>query len=282
MEERIERSTIPLWLLLGFGISSIGGPLALVSLYLRDILGASTQYLLPASVLAVILFLFPIIAWYNYSKKIASSGGLYEFVRRSVGERVARVQGVLWILSYLLYLPYTVTYIVFYILPAIFPLSPVYLYLMEVFLPVVLCALVFSGKKPTLVFLSFIAIIQMILVVVLSAYISSHVGLSIAPIGKVNPFSLSTVSLGVSGLFVCSSLLLFLGGEAEGGAESIRRGLVYSFIVASLLLILFALASSSVYTSVSKNEAPGFTLALLYANAAFAYLLGIFALLIAN
>jgi amino acid transporter len=41
------------------------------------------------------------------SAEIASSGGLYTFVERAAGRRVALAHGVAWILSYFLDLPFT-------------------------------------------------------------------------------------------------------------------------------------------------------------------------------
>ena len=44
-----------------------------------------------------------------YQREIASDGGLYAFIERAAGRRVALVQGGIWTISYFLYLAYTVT-----------------------------------------------------------------------------------------------------------------------------------------------------------------------------
>ena len=67
------------------------------------------------------LFAAPLLIWWRYSAEIASDGGLYAFVERAAGRRVALVQGCIWTFSYFLYLPFTVTYLVYDQLPESFP-----------------------------------------------------------------------------------------------------------------------------------------------------------------
>src|SRR5207245_11265941 len=81
--------------------------------------GASSACL--TVVMATLLFVFPLAIWYRYSERIASSGGLYAFVEAATGPTVARVQAGFWIISYFLYLVYTVPYIFYDLLPVIFP-----------------------------------------------------------------------------------------------------------------------------------------------------------------
>ena len=53
--------------------------------------------------------------------KIASGGGLSAFVEAAVGRRAAVVHGWIWAFAYFLYLPYTVTFVVYDLLPPVFP-----------------------------------------------------------------------------------------------------------------------------------------------------------------
>jgi amino acid transporter len=94
-------------LLAGFAFSAIGGPLALTALLIPDAAGgegiASIGRLLTLAGAA--LFAGPMLVWWRFSAEIASSGGLYTFVERAAGRRVALAHGAAWTLSYFLCLP---------------------------------------------------------------------------------------------------------------------------------------------------------------------------------
>ena len=68
-----------------------------------------------------LLFVPALLVWYRYSEHIASDGGLYEFVRQAAGPRWAKAQALFWIISYFLYLPATITQVVYEIVPVAFP-----------------------------------------------------------------------------------------------------------------------------------------------------------------
>jgi amino acid transporter len=67
------------------------------------------------------LFAAPLLIWWRFSEQIASSGGLYAFTEAAIGRRGAMVQGGLWVISYVLYVSYTVTQVVYDLLPVPFP-----------------------------------------------------------------------------------------------------------------------------------------------------------------
>jgi hypothetical protein len=109
-------------LVAGFAISAIGGPLALTALLVPDAAGPGGISSLGLVTLAgVALFAAPMLVWWRFSGEIASSGGLYTFVERAAGRRVALAHGAAWILSYFLYLPFTVTELVYDQIPESFP-----------------------------------------------------------------------------------------------------------------------------------------------------------------
>lgn len=121
--------------LFGFAISATGGPLALAMLYLSQNAHIPGALLVHATLGGILLFLAPLLVWVRYARTIASAGGLTAFVRAATNQRIARIHGVLWSVSYLSYLPYTVTYIFFYLYSAILPTSTTVLNLTEVGLP---------------------------------------------------------------------------------------------------------------------------------------------------
>src|SRR5690242_2249653 len=110
---------IPPWLLFGFALAS-NAPLAVMSLF-----PAAAFQAMPAAgltaLLAIVTFAFPLLVWYRYSEEIVSAGGLFAFVEAAVGRPLALVQAGIWTVSYFLYLPYTVTEVVYDQLPVVFP-----------------------------------------------------------------------------------------------------------------------------------------------------------------
>ncbi|MDE1823518.1 MAG: APC family permease [Candidatus Micrarchaeota archaeon] len=275
-----DAKTVPDYLLLGFALSSIGGPLALIALYIIGASGPALNSLGMAALIGALLFVFPLFIWYNYSKKIASSGGLYEFVRQAAGEKVAKIQGWIWAFSYFLYLPYTVVYVVFYLIPDIFVVPRSYLYVLEIALPLILIAMVILSKKISLLFLFFGAILQLLVIIVLVWFVTSHTGISVATLAP-NAGALDVFGGGfaVATLFICLDLPLFLGGEIKNGRKILGKVMVASFaLVAAFVVIAAVLIPAGVTQRVASDAIPGFVLAKMYSNPAFAATVGIFVL----
>lgn len=284
MDKTIAKNSVPEYLIYGFAISTIGGPAALIAINLIGAAGSSLQSLILQSVLAALIFLCPLMVWYRYSKKVASSGGLYSFVKSAAGEKVAKIQGYVFMISYFLYLPYTVTFIVYYLLPVIFPGSMAYAPFLEIIIPMAIVAIILSGIRKSLVFLSSSSILQISLLIILMVVLFWKVNIS--TVSVLAPSS-SAVSLFRGGgsialFFICASLTPFLGGEAKGGGKTIRKALVYSFAVVAVLLILISIPISAVPNSIIANSAksnlPGFGVFSYYTNSWFAALVGIFAM----
>ncbi len=100
--------------------------------------------------LGAALYAFPLLVWVRYSEEIVSAGGLAAFVEAAVGRRTALVQAAIWAFSYFLYLPYTVTDIVYEMLADVFPGIEPWRWLIELLLPVAIVALVLLGTRPVL------------------------------------------------------------------------------------------------------------------------------------
>src|SRR5262249_57373689 len=111
----------------------------------------------------------PLAIWLAYSKRIASSGGLTAFVDAATGRTAARAQALVWIVSYFLYLPYTVTCVVYDVVAVVFPgLSP-YRASLELVLPAAIVVLVVAPLSAVLVLVSAVALGRLVLVVLLPA-----------------------------------------------------------------------------------------------------------------
>lgn len=105
----------------GIAVASVGGPLAIVALYMPQSVADTRESAGLVAVVAAAIFALPIVVWRRYAAEIAGSGGLYSFVEAAVGKWPARVEGVIWAFSYFLYMPYTVVFVVYDVLGVAFP-----------------------------------------------------------------------------------------------------------------------------------------------------------------
>jgi len=162
-----------------------------------------------ATVIAIIAFSAPVAIWVLYSRRIASTGGLTAFVEAAAGVGVARVQAAIWAVSYALYLPFTVTDVVYDHLPVVFPGLTGWRTELELILPVAITVLVLLRVTVALGLLLISAVVQLGLLLALGVIELSNAAQpahSLAPHGGAN--RLCDGGLGLSRLFVCASLPL--------------------------------------------------------------------------
>lgn len=280
MQDKIERESIPDWLLYGFAIASIGGPLALVTLNFFSSSYAAGTYSLYATLLGILIFIAPLAVWYRYSKSIASSGGLYTFVEKALGRKAANVQGWIWLVSYFLYLPYTVSYITYELLPAVFSNITPYLPFVEIGMSIVIVAAMLLSIRKMLYFIFATAMLQLIIIVAIAyAMLSGGFVHSLASPGGASLLALLNGTLLISLLFVCASLPLFLGGEVKGGARSIRKALVLSFVVTAIFLVIGSVAFLNATSQQAGLDFPGFSILGSGVGAGFAYFVAAFTII---
>ena len=163
-----------------------------------------------------------------FSDEIASAGGLYAFVELAAGRRLACVQGAVWTLSYFLYLPFTVTELVYDQIPASFPGIRAYQTPIEVAAPVPLVAAVLAAERGLMAAMVAGAAVQIGLSLALGAVVLNHSGSgagAFAAHGDAR--DLASGAGNVSLLFVCAGLPLFLGGEVAGGGRTLRRTIAH-------------------------------------------------------
>jgi hypothetical protein len=262
-------------LFVGFGIAATGGPLALAALYVPGAVSSVSSIGLVA-VLAVVAFGIPVAVWHRYSQTVVSSGGLFAFVDAAVGRPVALVQGGVWIISYFLYLPYTITYIVYDLLPVVLPGLDPYRPFLEVALPLAISALALVRIRRALVLVAVIAIFQLGVLVALVVVGTAHVGV---PTGVFRAHGQAALvahrAAAVSLLFVCTSLPLFLGGETTGRSPTVRRGLAAGFILSGMFVTLGVLPWAHADSSVLRAPIPGVTLAQAAGGHLFATVVGL-------
>jgi hypothetical protein len=218
----------------------IGGPLALAAIYVPDAAGTRSPGLLTLA--GALLYAAPLTVWLRYSRDIVSSGGLAAFVEASAGRRLGYAQAAVWAFSYFLYLPYTVTDIVYEMLAGLFPGIAPWRWLLELTLPLALVGVVLLGTMPAMRVLFASAALQLAILLVLGFARIRDAGAPAA--GFTHPHHLVRGGAAVSLLLVCGSLPIFLGAEAAGGGRTLRRSLVIAAVVvpAYVLFAVFPLA----------------------------------------
>jgi hypothetical protein len=251
-------------LFVGFAIASIGGPLALPSMLPGT---AGDEGIASAGlvvVLALAVFTAPLVLWLVYSRRVVSPGGLSAFVEAAAGRRAALVHGWIWSIAYFLYLPYTITYVVYDVLPPIFPGIAAYRRPLELVLPLAIVLLVLAPVRWTLVALLVVGVAQLVLMFVLGGVELSHVPARLAASPEVDPTGRAVG--GTALLFVCASLPLYLGTEVRGGSRTVRWGLAAALGVVGLGFIVSALPLATVPGGLLQFPVPAATVALYYSG----------------
>ena len=255
-------------------MASIGGPLALAAIYLPHAGDMRSAGLL--AVLGAALYGLPLLVWLRYSDEIVSAGGLAAFVEAAVGRRAALVQAAIWSFSYFLYLPYTVTDIVYEMLDNVFPgLTPWRPYL-QVALPVAIVGFVLLRLSVVLSVLLASAAAQLLLVLALGFVTIKHAG---APLSSFThlPHSAGLVrgSSNIALLFLCGSLPLFLGPEIAGRGRVVRRALPAAGVLVAAYLVFAAFPFAGVDPRLIHDDLPGYAIATAYSSRAFAVAIGL-------
>ncbi len=240
-------------------VTATGGPLALAVLYVPGLLGDETRG--SAGVVAVLgaaLFVPPLLVWLRYSRVVRGPGGLTAFVMAGVGTGIARVQAGLWVLSYLLYLVYTSTYVAYDIVPAVSgsasgTVRPV----AQMLTAVVVVGVAMLPLRRSTPALSVLAVGQLVLVGALVAVEISQRSAAAAAATAAQPREVLVAGGNLSILFVCSSLPLFLGGEVRGGGRTVRTGLARGWAVAAAATALATVPLAFVPPGLLDAALPG-------------------------
>jgi amino acid transporter len=214
--------------------------------------------------LALAVFAAPLLLWLVYSRRVVSPGGLTAFVETAAGRGAALVHGWIWAFAYFLYLPYTVTFVVYDVLTPIFPGLHPYRWVLELVLPVAIVLLVLAPVRVALASLLLVGLAQLVLMLVLGGVTLKHV-----PVRLAHEPSLDPIGRGVGGtalLFICASLPLYLGAEVRGGSRTVRRGLVAAVAVVGACFFVAALPLATVPGALRDFPVPAATIAKYYSG----------------
>jgi hypothetical protein len=270
MDAKAGRTLSPA-LFAGFAVASIGGPLALAVIYVPGAADMRSAGLV--TLLGALLYAAPLLVWVRFSRDVVSPAGLAGFVEAAAGRRLALVQAAVWAFSYFLYLPYTVTDIVYEMLAVVFPGIEPWRPLLEVVIPVAIVALVLAGTLPALRVLALSAVLQLGILVVLGAAVIHHVGAPSASFTHAHALRPGAANIAL--LFVCGSLPLFLGAEVVGGSRTIRRMLPIAGIVAAAYVLFAVFAFAAVDPALRNAELPGYAIAGAYSGRTLAIVVGV-------
>lgn len=251
-------------LFVGFAIASIGGPLALPN-FLPGTAGdegiASSGLVV---LLALVVFAAPLVLWLVYSRRVVSAGGLSAFVEAAAGRRAAVVHGWIWAFAYFLYLPYTITFVVYDVLTPIFPGLHPYRWVLELVLPLAIVLLVLAPVRLALAVLALVGLAQLVLMLVLGGVTLGRVPVHLVHDPKVDP-----IRRGVGGtalLFICASLPLYLGAEVRGGGRTVRRGLTAAVAVVGICFFVAALPLATIPPALREFPVPAAAIAKYYSG----------------
>jgi amino acid transporter len=267
------------WAYAAVAVVSLGGPLALVALYAPSIAGGAASSAGLSMVLAAAAFCFPLAIWFGYARHISSPGGLYSFTEAAAGPRVALAQACLWAFSYLLYIVYTTAQIVYDTLPAVLPGERRYQTLLEVVIPVALAGVMIAGRRFAMVVFGLLAVGQLALAATLSGVTLAHVSTPASSFGGSAPAGSLAIASGQTALlYICGSLPFFLGGELGGNLRqafrTTRRGVLGAYL-ATVVLIIAAVAPLAADPALAQGEIPGMTVAERFVGHGFAVAVGI-------
>lgn len=253
---------IPTPVLYGLAIASVGGPLSLAAVLIPQTVsgfaGSSTLVVIAAS----LVFIFPLIVWIRFAKEIASSGGLYSYVAAAVGKWPARVQGTAWIVSYFLYLPSTVAFVLYEILPVAFPGVDPWRPWLLVGIPLVIVLALRFSRAGLFGTTAVVGIIQVGLVIALAAVEINHAGAPSSSLRLHSPALATAKTIGsVSLLFLCVSLPLYLGDEVRQARRTLPRALGIGTAVGAGCAVLGVVALAAISPALLSASVPGWSIA---------------------
>jgi hypothetical protein len=263
---------LPALLLLGFAVASIGGPIALLS-FLPGAAGDAIDSAGLVVALALVVFAAPLAIWLAFSLRVVSGGGLSAFVEAAAGRPAAVAHAWIWAFAYFLYLPYTITFVVYDLLPPVFPGVHAYRSALELLIPAAIVAFVFLPIRLVLAALVALGAGQVVALLVVSGFEFSHVGAHVA--SHPGPDTTARAVGAVALLFVCASLPLYFGGEVAGGTRTMRRLLVASVAVVGAAFLVAAIPLGAVPESLRDTSVPGAAIAQAYSGRSLAVVVGL-------
>lgn len=238
--------------LLGQAIAMIA-PLGAVAATLTG----AAQYALGSLPLAYIIGIFGVLAWvnvpYQFSRKIGSAGGFYEFVSQGFGRRLGTFTGYLYLFSYFNTITNAVLFVGGVFLPSMLsdffgvslpwwswiPITLAFLALIT--LPAYL------GIRPSTKYSLYTSIIEITLLIVFSAVLLAKFSsrLSLAPFTPGPAHGWAPVFEGmILAIFSMSgsSAAVYIAEETRDPLKNVKKAVLVSFLITGVVFVLTSYA----------------------------------------
>jgi hypothetical protein len=222
--------------------------------------------------LSLVVFAAPLAIWWFYSKRVVSPGGLSAFVAAATSRRVALGHAWIWAIAYFLYLPYTVTYVVYDILPPVFPGVTPYRAALELVLPVAIVLIALAPVRAVLAGVAVLAASQLVALLVLAGVMFAHVPAVFAGSPTLNDTGRGVGNTAL--LYICASLPLYLGAETRGRGRTVRWVLPAAVATVGAAFLIAAIPLAGVPDSLRFADVPTAAIAQAYSGRALAVIIG--------
>jgi hypothetical protein len=198
---------------------------------------------------------------------------LSAFVEAAAGRPAAVAHGWIWALAYFLYLPYTITFVVYDLLPPVFPGVGAYRAALELVIPAAIVAFVFLPVRAVLAALGVLGVAQVVALLVVAGFEFGHAGSRFA--SHPGPDATARATGSVALLFVCASLPLYFGAELRGGGRAMRRTLTAAVAIVGAAFLVSAIPLGAVPESLRDTAVPGAAIAQAYSGRSLAIVVGL-------
>jgi hypothetical protein len=191
----------------------------------------------------------------------------------AAGRRAALVHGWIWSLAYFLYLPYTITFVVYDVLTPVFPGIRPYRGTLELVLPVLVVLFVLLPVRLVLVALAPLAAAQLVAMLVVAWFTYRHTSPTFAASPSVNDVGRASAATAL--LFICASLPLYLAAEVHGTNRTVRWVLVAAVAIVGAVFLVSAIPLSGVPDELRDAAVPGVAIAQAYCGRTLAVTVGV-------
>lgn len=284
IDKRLEpkKESIPKYLVIAQSLSSIA-PLGSVSAYLTFAFQSSLASTFYAAILGALIYLLWVMLGYNYSKIVATTGGIYDFAKTASTETVGKIAGWLYWISYAIYLPSVTTYLTGIVLPSVFNIPPSLLAIIEITIPIILTILLISGIKPPLFYALITSTIEIFVIIILGVKVISITGIKF-PQYNIPQYNFWSGALAVAFTLAGGGASFFLGYEAKGRGKTVGSSYLTAFSIASIVVIFatyfetaaVGFSNSGISNLLSVTQYPGFYISQEYLGSTFSTIFFVF------
>jgi hypothetical protein len=259
-------------------LASLGGPLALVVLYLPG--GAELDRSSAATmvVAGAVAFAATLLVWWRFLGEETGDGGLVSFVERGLGRAVALPFAGLWAVAYVLYLPYTSVELGYGDVAIVLPATAGSSGGVSLAIACLVIVLALLPFRTIALGLASLVVVELALLVALGLVDASRAGIDPVLPGH-GAVAFTRGAAGVALLYVCLSLPTFLGRDVAGGSRGVRRAMVAGLAIFLPVAVVATLGYGGALARIGGGgDAPGYAVLLAAGHATLARAVGLAAI----